>query len=240
MTKEQKQSIFELREQGLPFSQIAEAVGICRSTVKSFHRREVIRRAEEERRKRESCQFCGKRLEQKPKQKRRYYCDDNCRYAFWNRQRADPNCGTCSHICAYCGKAFSCFPSDRRKYCSRACYANARWGEVPVMETARKEKVKEKIRLTPEQKQANLDMRARKREIAREREVKKNTEVRFCLHCGKMLHQHPKAEKAALLRRPVLQRLLESQTCRAQSHAAQAHPLCLLPEGVHHPRPPQP
>ena len=217
MTKEQKQAIINMRKQGLPFSHIAEAVGVCRSTVKSWHRREIIRRAEEEQRKREKCQFCGKRLTQRPKQKRRHYCDDACRYAYWNQHRTDPGRkGTCIYTCNYCGKEFVGVPSTIRKYCSTPCYTNARYGAVPTTEC------KEKVRLTKEQKQAIVDMREQglpfsqisetlgiadgtarsshrremqKREVAREREEKNRMKHHFCLNCGKELQQSSNSKR---------------------------------------------
>ena len=127
MTEVQKKKILIMRQQGLTFSQIAEATGIPRNTLKSFVRRETIKQSENG--KSSVCLHCGKWLAQIPKQKPRLYCDDKCRSAYWNRNRsALVSKDNAPVVCACCGRAFDAQGRKTRKYCGRECYASARWG----------------------------------------------------------------------------------------------------------------
>jgi len=137
MTDTEKQTIVDLREQGLPFSEIADTLGLSGNTVKSYHRREMKKRelALELEKSTEFhfCLHCGKKLRQTPKQKRRRYCNAQCRNDYWNRNRDAINHKTPRRIaCAYCRKEFDTHGRQNRKYCCRECYACARWGPPHV------------------------------------------------------------------------------------------------------------
>jgi len=129
MTELQKQQIIEMRKRGISFSDIAAIVGLSRNTVKSFARREEIKKAKEA----ESgfCLQCGKPLVQVPKTKPRRFCTEKCRYTYWNGHRnLMGHKGKNPMACCYCGREFDTHGKKGRKYCGRQCYAHARWGEV--------------------------------------------------------------------------------------------------------------
>lgn len=84
MTSEQKQQIQLLRAQGLSFTQIAHAAGLSRNSVKSYCQREAKKQDAEPK---SQCKNCNTLIAQTTKQKPRQYCNDTCRYAYWNRQR---------------------------------------------------------------------------------------------------------------------------------------------------------
>ena len=135
LTAEQKQAIVDMRAQGQTFSVIAETLHICCNTAKSYHRREMRKRElEREREKIDKtryyfCLYCGKKLRQRPKQKRRLYCDIPCRDAYWNHNREALKHKVPSKIhCTYCRKEFDTHGHKNRKYCCQECYGFARWG----------------------------------------------------------------------------------------------------------------
>jgi len=135
LTAEQKQAIVDMREHGMTFARIAGILNLSCNTVKSYHRREMRKRElAKEREKLDAtkyffCLYCGKKLRQRPKQKKRLYCDVRCRDNYWNRNRDALKHKVPSRMpCAYCRKEFSTHGRQSRKYCSRECYAYARWG----------------------------------------------------------------------------------------------------------------
>jgi len=130
MTDTQKQQILLLRQAGQTFTQVAAAVGLPRSTIKSFMRRLELKKEEQIK---DICLHCGKRIIQVPKMKPRQYCDAQCRYAYWNHNREKMQRKNPSPIaCAYCQKEFDSHGRQNRKYCCRECYACARWGPPHV------------------------------------------------------------------------------------------------------------
>ena len=129
MTESQKQQVLEMRRRGVSFSDIAAVVGLSRNTIKSFARRVEIKNTKEP--EPGFCLHCGKPLFQMPKTKPRRFCNEKCRYAYWNSHR----CMMISKVnpsmtCSYCGKEFDAHGKKSRKYCGRQCYTHARWGEV--------------------------------------------------------------------------------------------------------------
>jgi len=120
MTQEQKDTVKALRGQGQAISKIAGALGLSANTIKDFCRREQ--------KKKEFCKHCHKPLAHLPGHKRKTYCDDVCRYAYWKKHRHLMHHKTVYHyICAYCGVAFDSLTRNR-KYCGHPCYIAARFG----------------------------------------------------------------------------------------------------------------
>ena len=72
------------------------------------------------------CKNCGEPLKQTPGARRKVFCDNHCRYEWWNRTRAKkPYLLTCYH----CGKQFTSYGNRKRKFCGRECYLLSRYGE---------------------------------------------------------------------------------------------------------------
>ena len=117
MTQKQTAEITQLREQGLSVAKIAEAVGIPLNTVKSWCRRHPQVTDE-------ACLQCGSPVRQRPHAKKKRFCSDRCRLAWWSQHPEARKCGH-THICRYCGAAFQ---TNRlgSAYCSVACFADAR------------------------------------------------------------------------------------------------------------------
>ncbi len=128
MTDGQKKQIMRLRAAGDGYGRIAQKVGISVNTVKSFCRRNKIEEASLEQSAEFTsettyCENCGREIRQIAKQKKKRFCCDKCRNAWWN-----------SHLdlvkrkaiydfkCPHCGREFQVYGDKRRKYCSYACF----------------------------------------------------------------------------------------------------------------------
>ena len=131
MTDNQKQSIREMRGSGLGYKKIAQALELPVGTVQSFCRRENIIAKEAAVFDDDHCRQCGKPLVQQPRVKRRKFCSEDCRIKWWTEHPCSKNGNTKSNrivMCENCGKSFTAYGKDRRKYCSHACYVSARFG----------------------------------------------------------------------------------------------------------------
>jgi endogenous inhibitor of DNA gyrase (YacG/DUF329 family) len=121
MTDVQKQLVLELRLRGCKFADIAVQTGLSANTIKSYCQRHgqtlnALKR-------KEICKQCYARLSQKAKQKPKTFCSDRCRYAWWAahrdllRRRA-----IYRQTCGNCGRDFTAYGNNHRKFCSRGCY----------------------------------------------------------------------------------------------------------------------
>jgi len=133
MTNEQRIKITDLRHQGCGYTAIANAVGLSKDSVKAFCRNHglagikantstTIEVASD------TCLNCGAALIHVPGAKKKKFCCPECRQAWWN---AHPDRVTRKAIyqfnCPTCGKVFTAYGNDHRKYCSRGCYITARF-----------------------------------------------------------------------------------------------------------------
>ncbi len=119
MKKEEKVWVSELRQQGLSFKEISLKTKIPLNTVKSFCYRNPTCQDTV------LCRQCGKEVHQTPRARRKIFCSDYCRLSWWNAHPEQIHRNTKTHICPQCGKPFESHV-DKRKYCSRTCYAEAR------------------------------------------------------------------------------------------------------------------
>lgn len=136
----QKEQIKTLRTDGYGYKKIAEILDISENTVKSFCRRNGLTAgqaaandmagtpetssAESENR----CRECGKRIYNTPGHRQRKFCSPECRTAFWKKnQRLINRKSGVEMNCLVCGKTFTDYPRNKRKYCSHACYIAGRY-----------------------------------------------------------------------------------------------------------------
>lgn len=122
MTKREIEVLNILRSKGKSAADIAIALQISVNTVRSYIRRHPLEGAV-----RVGCRNCGKGIIQFSGRKAKYFCCDKCRNTWWNAHPEEIKRKAYYHLtCEYCGKEFESYGNKKRKYCSRACYADAR------------------------------------------------------------------------------------------------------------------
>ena len=114
MTTEQINQITTMRRSNKRISEIASAVGVPISTVKSWCRRHPIENSF-------PCPNCGAMVIQPVGTRQKKFCSNTCRNKWWFKHGAGS-----SHLktCAFCGRVFSA-DRESRKYCSYKCFADA-------------------------------------------------------------------------------------------------------------------
>ena len=131
MTQEEKEAVLSLRQQHFSFSAIAETTGLPLGTIKSFLSRVGGKTegpppsfASRVTVTHTSCRQCGEPLGQPHQGKLRAFCSDRCRAAYWNEHR-DLSQRPSAHLqkCEICGRTFYTYHG---RYCSRACFGQAR------------------------------------------------------------------------------------------------------------------
>ena len=124
MATDKSREILTYRQQGLGYKRIAALTGYSLNTVKSVCRRNPDREEK-------LCPQCGTKLTHTPHHREKKFCSDACRMAWWNSHPEAVNRKAIYHfVCPQCGRPFDSYGNSHRKYCSRACYAEARRREV--------------------------------------------------------------------------------------------------------------
>lgn len=140
MTDLQAAQIRELRVRGTGYRSIASVVGLSRDIVRNYckahgldgYAAALTLNVRERIQNGYACQFCGKELQQPETGRKRKFCSEKCRRDWWKAHpeeiRRKPT-AFYSGVCAFCGKEFTSYGNNGRKYCSHACYVQARFGE---------------------------------------------------------------------------------------------------------------
>ena len=131
MTSMQRQRIEFLRGRGESYAAIAHTLDISENTIKSFCRRNGLGASYIEDHQPvkvdEVCANCGRLLMHTPGAKRKRFCSDKCRMAWWAKHPEAVKRKAVYHfICPACGTEFKAYGNAKRKYCSRACASSAR------------------------------------------------------------------------------------------------------------------
>ena len=130
MTEGERSCIIALQYKGYGYKRIAAETGLSQNTVKSFCARHPVQ-IEELSGSNVLCRNCRTPLEQTPHKRRRLFCSDACRMAWWNAhpervQRKAYYTLTCRN----CGKQFESYGNSHRVFCSRDCYLQFRRKEA--------------------------------------------------------------------------------------------------------------
>ena len=139
MTNEQRREIFELRSEGLGYTEIGKRVGLSGNAVRCYCRRNGINapgtvaklNTSVMQEKNEVCLNCKRRITQPTKGAPRKFCSDACRRAWWKQhpeQHQKRDSAFYELVCAGCGRPFKSYGNKRRKYCSHSCYIQTRFG----------------------------------------------------------------------------------------------------------------
>ena len=139
MTHEEKKQIGKMRAAGMSYTRIAEALDISINSVKSYCQRhglgaDSIQETHSEpvltclpQSEATACEQCGSPVLRLAGRKRRRFCSDTCRQAWWASHRGELRHKTEHYfVCEYCGMQFSRYGVSQRRFCSRSCAASAR------------------------------------------------------------------------------------------------------------------
>ncbi len=141
MTERYENEIIRLRQQGLGYQAIAYQMGLPKSTIayycqthniEKIQKQEVKEKVEVERKtsERPRCRYCGRVLYHTSGKKHKLFCSQTCRLTWWAEHPELKNRKTFyQYRCPICNKTFKAYGNNHRKYCSRACYLIARYGE---------------------------------------------------------------------------------------------------------------
>ena len=130
MTDGERSRIIALQYKGYGYKRIAAETGLAQNTVKSFCARHPVQ-VEALPDPNGLCRNCQTPLAQTPHKRKRMFCSDACRMAWWNAhpervQRKAYYTLTCRN----CGKQFESYGNARRQFCSRDCYLQFRRKEA--------------------------------------------------------------------------------------------------------------
>ena len=118
----QKLRIEKLRNKGVTYAAIAADLGLNINTVKAYCRRRGVAVTE-------ICPECKKELVHLPHKKKKRFCNDKCRIAWWTKNPDAVNRSekaSYQFICLHCKEPFSSYGNAKRKYCSRKCSGASR------------------------------------------------------------------------------------------------------------------
>lgn len=133
----QKEQIKNLRADGYGYKKIADILELSENTVKSFCRRNGLTNSSSEDKNTampvqeissEVCRECGQPLFNTRGHRQRRFCSAECRKAYWRKNQAliERKSGV-EIICSVCGRRFTDYARNNRKYCSHACYIAGRY-----------------------------------------------------------------------------------------------------------------
>jgi len=122
----QKDTILTMRQQGCSCPEIAKYLALSPNTVKSICRRGGAKALQPKMSTVDVCKNCGAPLSQSAGGRKRTFCSNQCRYAWWNAVRSKKPYRL---TCFYCGKQFISYGNRKRKFCGRECYILSRYGE---------------------------------------------------------------------------------------------------------------
>lgn len=133
MDTQQNQIILQMRKQNMTYAEIADYLGLPLNTVKSFYYRSrspnnntASNVYEPDSIDTSLCRNCGTLLDQPARGRRKVFCNDKCRYSWWNRHRQKK---VYHLICGHCGREFISIGNKRRRFCGRECYLLSRYNE---------------------------------------------------------------------------------------------------------------
>lgn len=122
MTNETKTLIISLRNSGKSYGEIVKSTGVCESTVKT-----ICLRNKKQNENNASCKNCGKKLYYIKGKKKKIFCSDKCRMAYWKANRNLIKRKPCFDVeCPICHCHFMSYKSQCTKYCSWECYLTSR------------------------------------------------------------------------------------------------------------------
>ena len=136
MTDAQAAQIKEMRLKGMGYRAIADALGLSRDIVRNHCKAKgmggyvaaTVKNLQERAERSGICICCGKEIEQQGNGRPRKFCSEKCRRQWWKTHPEEGNQKAMyTQVCARCGKEFTAYGNNHRKYCSHDCYIKARF-----------------------------------------------------------------------------------------------------------------
>jgi len=138
MDEETRKSIFKMKSQGLRNYAVASMLGLKKDTLHEFCKKyhlcgpeEVIRlNIIELVQHNIICPQCYGPIRHKKRGRRKRFCTEKCRRAWWKEHEEARNRNPkswYSNQCLACGKYFVVYGNHCQKYCNRECYLNHRY-----------------------------------------------------------------------------------------------------------------
>lgn len=124
MTKTERERLEQLRRSGISPRSIAEELHIPLETIRTYCKRHPLQESAD------YCPVCAKRLVHTAHRRKKRFCSDSCRRAWWKAhpealKRKQPyHC-----VCHNCGTAFDTHRPEA-SFCSMACYNEFRRREA--------------------------------------------------------------------------------------------------------------
>lgn len=112
----------ELRKKGYGYKRIAKELDMTVSAV-----RYAITKYEEDEVLSGVCKHCGQETMSIKGRKRKVFCSDKCRWAWWNNNKEHVNKQAYyKHVCKNCGTEFKAYGAKHRIYCGQKCYIESK------------------------------------------------------------------------------------------------------------------
>lgn len=144
LKSDEKIRVLELRQKGYGYKSISSILKVKRDDVRDFCRskglsgylgygKSVVSSLKvKEVNYLENCQQCGEEINRTERIGRKSkFCSNKCRRTWWKNhpeKKVKKEKAWYSFICLYCGKNFKAYGNKNRKYCSRRCFLNHRYG----------------------------------------------------------------------------------------------------------------
>ena len=134
MTPDEKSRLTAMRIAGSSYTEIADALGLSKNTVKTFCRRnglapEVESTPVDDIPAERLCPHFGKPVIQLEGRKEKKFCSDTCRNRWWNSHMdMVKRKAIYEYTCPPCGSPFTAYGNSHRKYCCHECYIADRFG----------------------------------------------------------------------------------------------------------------
>ena len=132
MTDTQAKQIQDFRVQGLGYRTIASVLGLSRDVVRSYcknnglggYSAEAVGNTQQS----NACPYCSQTIQQPATGRKRKFCSDTCRRAWWAVHPMDAQKSAFyDRTCVYCGQTFTTYGNKTRRYCSHNCYVHDRF-----------------------------------------------------------------------------------------------------------------
>lgn len=118
---QKENEIIALQKQGYGYRKIAAMLDLPLNKVKYYCEKHPYDPNQKK------CLACGTVIKNTPHKREKKFCSDKCRMTWWNSHPELVQRKAIYHLmCAHCGKSFDAYGKANKKYCSRACYADAR------------------------------------------------------------------------------------------------------------------